>query len=181
LLSSIQNLKHKAILSLIYVAGLRVSKAIEMKVSDIDSKRMLLRIRQAKGKKDRYVMLSEKLLFLLREYYKEYKPKEYLFEGQKGNKYSSRSIQSIFKQALRKTNIQKEASVHSLRHSLATYLLEAGTDIRIIQQLLIIVDMIKRIRQKINSIPYIDLKYQGFPKQNSDKKISLLGHILIIK
>lgn len=136
MLDSIQNLKHKAILSLIYSAGLRVSEAIEMKVSDIDSKRMLIRVRQAKGKKDRYVMLSEKLLFLLREYYKEYKPKEYLFEGQKGSKYSSRSIQSIFRQALKKANVQKKASVHTLRHSFATHLLEAGTDIRIIQQLL---------------------------------------------
>lgn len=136
MLDSIQNLKHKAILSLIYSAGLRISEAIEMKVSDIDSKRMLIRVRQAKGKKDRYVMLSEKLLFLLREYYKEYKPKEYLFEGQKGSKYSSRSIQSIFRQALKKANVQKKASVHTLRHSFATHLLEAGTDIRIIQQLL---------------------------------------------
>ncbi|MEW6774205.1 MAG: site-specific tyrosine recombinase/integron integrase [Bacteroidota bacterium] len=136
MLDSIQNLKHKAILSLIYSAGLRVSEAIEMKVSDIDSKRMLIRVRQAKGKKDRYVMLSEKLLFLLREYYKEYKPKEYLFEGQKGSKYSSRSIQSIFRQALKKANVQKKASVHTLRHSFATHLLESGTDIRVIQQLL---------------------------------------------
>ena len=136
MLDSIQNLKHKAILSLIYSAGLRISEAIEMKVSDIDSKRMLIRVRQAKGKKDRYVMLSEKLLFLLREYYKEYKPKEYLFEGQKGGKYSARSVQSIFQQALHQSGINKKASVHTLRHSFATHLLESGTDIRVIQQLL---------------------------------------------
>jgi len=136
LLNSIQNLKHRAILSMIYSAGLRLSEVIEMKLNDIDSKRMLIKIVQGKGKKDRYVMLSEKLLIILREYYKEYKPKEYLFEGQKGGKYSARSVQAIFKEALRKSNIKKKASVHTLRHSFATHLLESGTDIRIIQQLL---------------------------------------------
>ena len=136
LLNSIQNLKHKAILSLIYSAGLRLSEVIEIKLTDIDSKRMLIKIVQGKGEKDRYVMLSDKLLVLLREYYREYKPKEYLFEGQKGGKYSSRSVQAIFKEALRKSNIKKKASVHTLRHSFATHLLESGVDIRIIQQLL---------------------------------------------
>lgn len=136
LLNSIQNLKHRAILSVIYSAGLRLSEVIEMKLNDIDSKRMLIKIVQGKGKKDRYVMLSEKLLIILREYYKEYKPKEYLFEGQKGGKYSARSVQAIFKEALRNSKIKKEASVHTLRHSFATHLLESGTDIRIIQQLL---------------------------------------------
>lgn len=136
LLNSVENLKHKAILSMIYSAGLRLNEAIEMKVSDIDSYRMLIKIVKGKGKKDRYVMLSEKLLLLLREYYKEYKPKEYLFEGQKGGKYSARSVQAIFKVALRKANITKKASVHTLRHSFAVHLFESGTDIRIIQQLL---------------------------------------------
>ncbi len=136
ILDSIHNLKHKAIISLIYGAGLRISEAVEMKINDIDSKRMLIRIRQSKGKKDRYVMLPENLLLLLRQYYKEYKPKEYLFEGQKGNKYSSRSIQAMFRQALKHSNITKKVTVHTLRHSFATHLLEAGTDIRIIQQLL---------------------------------------------
>jgi len=121
---------------MIYSAGLRLSEVIEMKLNDIDSKRMLIKIVQEKGKKDRYVMLSEKLLIILREYYKEYKPKEYLFEGQKGGKYSARSVQAIFKEALRNSKINKEASVHTLRHSFATHLLESGTDIRIIQQLL---------------------------------------------
>ncbi len=136
LLNSIENLKHKAIITLIYSAGLRLGEVIEMKVNDIDSKRMLIKIGHGKGKKDRYVMLSEKLLLLLREYYKEYKPKDYLFEGQKGDKYSARSVQAVFKQALRKANINKKASVHTLRHSFATHLLESGTDIRVIQQLL---------------------------------------------
>ena len=134
LLNSVQNLKHKTVLSMIYSAGLRLGEVIEMKLNDIDSKRMLIRIVQGKGKKDRFVMLSEKLLILLREYYKEYKPKVYLFEGQKGDKYSARSVQAIFKDALRRAKINKKASVHTLRHSFATHLLESGTDIRIIQQ-----------------------------------------------
>jgi site-specific recombinase XerD len=115
---------------------LRLSEVIEMKIHDIDSKRMLISIVQGKGKKDRYVMLSEKLLPLLRNYYKQYRPKEYLFEGQTGGKYSARSVQAIFKQALRKSNIKKQASVHTLRHSFATHLLESGTNVRVIQQLL---------------------------------------------
>lgn len=136
IIQSIQNLKHRTIISLIYSAGLRLNEVIEMKVNDIDSKRMLIKVRQGKGNKDRYVMLSEKMLSLLREYYKAYKPKEYLFEGQKGGKYSTRSIQAVFQQALRRSGITKKASVHTLRHSFATHLLEAGTDIRVIQQLL---------------------------------------------
>jgi integrase/recombinase XerD len=136
LLSSIENLKHKAIISLVYSAGLRLNEVVELKLKDIDSKRMLIKIIQGKGKNDRYVMLSEKILFLLRDYYKEYKPKEYIFEGQKADKYSPRSVQAIFKFALKKANIQKNASVHTLRHSFATHLLETGTDIRVIQQLL---------------------------------------------
>lgn len=136
LLSSIENLKHLTIISLIYSAGLRLGEVIEIKVNDIDSKRMMIKIVQGKGKKDRYVMLSEKLLLLLREYYKEYKPKVYLFEGQKADKYSSRSVQAIFKSALNKAKIAKQASIHTLRHSFATHLLESGTDIRVIQQLL---------------------------------------------
>ncbi|MGB9701451.1 MAG: site-specific tyrosine recombinase/integron integrase, partial [Candidatus Kapaibacteriota bacterium] len=136
LINSIQNLKHKSITSLIYSAGLRLNEVIELKVGDIDSKRMLIKIVQSKGKKDRYVMLSDRILSLLREYYTDYQPKLYLFEGQKGDKYSARSIQAIFKRALHKAKISKEVSVHSLRHSFATHLLESGADIRVIQQLL---------------------------------------------
>jgi integrase len=94
LLNAIENIKHKSIILLIYSAGLRLGEVIELKVIDIDSKRMLIRIAAAKGKKYRYVMLSDKLLSLLRDYYKDYKPKDYLFEGQKGDKYSARSIQA---------------------------------------------------------------------------------------
>ncbi|MBX3044269.1 MAG: tyrosine-type recombinase/integrase [Candidatus Kapabacteria bacterium] len=135
-INSINNLKHKAIISTIYACGLRLDELLELRVKNIDSKRMLVKVEKGKGKKDRFVMLSEKLLLLLREYYSEYKQKDFLFEGQKGGKYSPRSVQSIFKTALKTQKISKDASIHTLRHSFATHLLEAGTDIRVIQQLL---------------------------------------------
>lgn len=106
------------------------------KIKDIDSKRMQIRIEQSKGKRDRYTILSEKTLIILRTYFMEYKPKDYLFEGQKGGAYSSRSIQNIFKAAVLKAKIQKEVTVHTLRHSFATHLLENGTSLRYIQSLL---------------------------------------------
>ena len=130
------NLKHKAILMTIYSAGLRISEAIKLKIKDIDSDRMQIRVEQSKGKKDRYTILSAKLLLVLREYFKEYIPKDYLFEGQKGEQYSDRSIQLILKDACAKAKITKKASVHTLRHSFATHLLEHGTDLRYIQSLL---------------------------------------------
>ncbi len=136
IIDSIHNLKQKAIISTIYSAGLRLSEAIHLKKTDINSARMLIHIRNAKGAKDREVMLSEKLLTLLRTYFLQYRPKLWLFEGQTKGKYSARSIQNIFKHALAKTNISKSASIHTLRHSFATHLLEKGIDIRIIQELL---------------------------------------------
>ncbi|NMB83555.1 MAG: tyrosine-type recombinase/integrase [Ignavibacteria bacterium] len=132
----IENLKHKTIISLIYSCGLRISECVNIKISDIDSKRMMIKIAESKGNKDRYVPISNKMLSLLREYYKQYRPKEFLFEGQVQKYYSVRSIQSILKSALAKTKIKKSISVHSLRHSYATHLLEQGTDISIIQKLL---------------------------------------------
>ena len=135
-LDSIDNIKHKAIISLIYSCGLRISECINLKISDIDSSRMLIKIVQGKGKKDRYVQLSTKLLLLLREYYKEYKPKEHVFQGQFKDEYSAKSIQNVLKRALIKCNITKQITVHSLRHSFATHLIEQGTDIRIIQEIL---------------------------------------------
>lgn len=135
-IDGIENLKHKTIISLIYSCGLRISECVNIKISDIDSKRMMIKIVESKGNKDRYVPLSNKMLLLLREYYKEYKPKEFLFEGQFKKFYSARSIQTILKSALAKTKIRKSISVHSLRHSYATHLLEQGTDIAIIQKLL---------------------------------------------
>ena len=130
------NLKHKTILLLIYSAGLRLGELLNLKPGDIDSETMKIHIRQSKGKKDRYIMLSENVLNLLREYYKLYKPKDYIIEGQKGGKYSPKSVQNIFKAALKKAGIKKKATVHTLRHSFATHLLDKGTDIRYIQELL---------------------------------------------
>lgn len=136
IIQSIKNLKHKAIIMTIYSAGLRISECNKLKIKDIDSKRMQIRIMQSKGKKDRYTVLSEKTLAILRAYFKEYKPKEYLFEGQNGGIYSVKSIQNIFKAAVSRANIQKKVTVHSLRHSFATHLLENGTNLRYIQSLL---------------------------------------------
>jgi integrase/recombinase XerD len=130
------NIKHKAILLLIYSAGLRISELINLRITDIQSQRQLLFIKGAKGKKDRYTLLSEKALGLLREYYKVYRPKAYLFEGQYGGRYSESSIRTILIRAKEKAGIMQKATVHSLRHSFATHLLEHGTDLRYIQELL---------------------------------------------
>lgn len=136
ILDQIINMKHKCIISLIYSAGLRRNEVINMKITDIDSKRMLIFISAAKGKKDRYTLLSESLLKLLRIYYISFKPKYYLFEGAAGNKYSPTSIANILKKAARNASIIKRVTPHMLRHSFATHLLEQGTDLRFIQQLL---------------------------------------------
>ena len=136
LLKATENIKHKAILMLGYSAGLRLSELVNVRLKDIDSRRMQIRVEQSKGKKDRYSILSNKLLDVLRKYFKIYKPKEWLFEGAGGGKYSPRSIQLIMKEAAKKAGIKKKVSVHSLRHSFATHLLEQGTDLRYIQSLL---------------------------------------------
>ena len=130
------NIKHKTLLALIYSAGLRISEALNMKIIDIDSQRMLIHVKNAKGKKDRYTLLSTKVLELLREYYAIYKPKTFLFEGQYGGQYSSRSAQTVLQQSATKAGITKHISLHTLRHSFATHLLENGTDLRYIQDLL---------------------------------------------
>jgi integrase/recombinase XerD len=129
-LSKIQNLKHKAILTLTYSVGLRVSEIVNLKIVDIGSERMLIHIKNAKGRKDRIVPLSETVLKLLREYFKEYKPKEYLFNGQNSLQYSVGSCQKIYKKY-----IDSNSSIHTLRHSSFTNLLEKGTDLRIIQKI----------------------------------------------
>jgi integrase/recombinase XerD len=131
------NIKHRVMLSLIYSCGLRRSELLNLKPNDIDSKRNLIIIRIAKGKKDRIVPLSDKILVLLRDYYKTCKPKKWLFEGQfEGEQYSEKSLESVLKQALAKTTIKKPVTLHWLRHSYATHLLESGTDLRFIQELL---------------------------------------------
>lgn len=136
MLNVCENIKHKAILATIYSCGLRLSELTNLMIKDIDSTQMTVTIRQGKGNRDRVVVLSEKLLLLLRDYFVEYKPKEYLFEGQSGGKYSERSVQQVLKQTLAKAKINKEGSVHTLRHSYATHLIEQGTDIRFVQELL---------------------------------------------
>jgi integrase/recombinase XerD len=136
ILRSSENLKHRAMLTLCYSAGLRVSELLALKPVDIDSQRMLIHIKSAKGDKDRYTLLSHKALDLLRNYFQIYKPADYLFEGVNGGMYSSRSVQEVMKAACLKAGIHKQASVHTLRHSFATHLLEHGTDLRYIQELL---------------------------------------------
>ena len=129
-LEQIDNIKHKAILTLTYSVGLRVSEITNLKIEDVDSKRMIIHIKNAKGRKDRIVPLSQKVLNLLRDYFKEFKPKEYLFNGQTTNQYSIRSCQEIYKKY-----IDQSGHIHQLRHSCFTNLLENGTDLRIIQKI----------------------------------------------
>lgn len=131
------NLKHRTLLSLIYSAGLRIGEALALQPQDIDRHRMLIHIKMAKGKKDRYTLLSANILQLLETYYRVYKPKTYLFEGQDGGKYTASSAQQVLKKAMGQAGILKQGiTLHSLRHSFATHLLESGTDIRYIQSLL---------------------------------------------
>jgi integrase/recombinase XerD len=129
-LSKIENQKHKTILSLTYSVGLRVSEVINLKITDIDSKRMIIHIKNAKGRKDRIVPLSENILKLLRGYFTQFRPKEYLFNGQATKKYSAGSCNQLVKKYL-----GNEYHMHLLRHSCFTNLLENGTDIRIIQKI----------------------------------------------
>lgn len=134
MISCTSNLKHKCIIVLIYSCGLRRSEAINMKLHDIDSERMLVKIRAAKGKKDRYAQLSKTTLMLLRKYYVVYKPQEWVFEGKKGARYSPESILNVVKAAGKKAGIKKRVFTHILRHSFATHHLEQGTDLRYIQE-----------------------------------------------
>ena len=133
ILKATENIKHKTLLSVIYSCGLRRSEAIGLQISDVDSKRMMIKIKGAKGKKDRYVQLSEGMLKLLRQYYSEYKPKLWLFEGQKGGLYGAESISKLLKAAAYRASIKRRVHPHMLRHSFATHQLEQGIDIRFIQ------------------------------------------------
>jgi len=136
LLNAIDNLKHKAVLMTIYSGGLRISELINLKIKDIDSNRMQIRIEQGKGKKDRYTLLGQKTLEVLRSYVKQYQPREWLFEGVNYGPFSETSIKKALKTALERTKITKHVTPHTLRHSFATHLLESGTDLRYIQSLL---------------------------------------------
>jgi integrase/recombinase XerD len=137
LLSVVENLKHRAILTLTYTAGLRISETARLKITDIDSKRMMVWVQQGKGGKDRYTILSQTALECLRQYWRKYHPKEWLFEGQKeGTHICISAIRQIFLDAKKRAGITKPASPHTLRHSFATHLIEAGTSLHHVQLLL---------------------------------------------
>jgi len=136
ILNALRNIKHRAFLMITYSSGLRVGEVRHLKISDIDSSRMLIRIEQAKGHKDRYAVLSPIALDLLRVYWKVYKPKNWLFENKDGQPVPETTAQKIFKNALEKSGVKKTASIHTLRHSFATHMLEQGVSLPIIQQLL---------------------------------------------
>jgi site-specific recombinase XerD len=137
LFAVVENIKHKALFMVAYDAGLRLFEILNLRVEDIDSGRMVIRIRQAKGKKDRYGRLSKGLLALLREYWRSCRPESLLFPGAHPNRrYDITTPGHILKKLCRKAGIAKRVSMHTLRHSFATHLLEAGTNLRVIQRLL---------------------------------------------
>lgn len=137
ILQAHQNIKHRAMLSLIYACGLRRGELLNLKITDIDSKRQMLHVHQGKGAKDRVVPINGKILELLREYYRYEKPSVYLFEGQVlGQPYSEKSLENVMNQAVKKAGLKVKPTLHWLRHSYATHLHEGGTDLRLIQELL---------------------------------------------
>ena len=136
LLTQIKNVKHKTLLSLLYSCGLRIGEALSLKLTSVDLGRNLLHVKSGKGRKDRYVPLSITMIKLLKNYYVQYTPKTFVFEGQTEGMYSAVSARQVLKRALRHTSIKKHVTLHTLRHSYATHLLENGTDIRFIQELL---------------------------------------------
>ncbi|MEO6733844.1 MAG: tyrosine-type recombinase/integrase [Ferruginibacter sp.] len=137
-LNAIDNIKHKMIISLIYSTGLRLKEVVNVKIEHIDSKAMCIKVVEGKGKKDRFVALSDNILFALREYYLKYKPLVYLFNSREKSKpYSCRSVQQILEKILDKTGLQNKGySIHTLRHSYATHLLENGAGLPAIKQLM---------------------------------------------
>jgi integrase/recombinase XerD len=131
------NEKHRVMLSLIYACGLRRSELIELVPGDLERDRKLLRIRQSKGFKDRVVPISEKVIQMIDLYIIHFRPEKYLFEGQyRGGRYSASSLDKVFKEAVKRVGLRREVTLHGLRHSYATHLLESGTDLRYIQELL---------------------------------------------
>ena len=136
MIDNTKNIKHKCIISLLYSAGLRRSELINLEINDILSGQMQIKIGNSKGNKDRYVGLSTHLLQLLREYYREFNPKKWLIEGQKGGKYSAESVLRVVKNSAKRARISRKVTPHMLRHSFATHHLESGTDLRYIQEFL---------------------------------------------
>jgi len=136
MIASTRNLKHRCIIELLYSAGIRLNELLSLEITDIDSSRMVINIRAGKGRKDRQTLLGQTILRDLRDYYLLEKPKKWLFEGAQSQKYSASSVQKIVKRAAQRAGIRKRVTPHMLRHSFATHLLEAGTDIRYIQVLL---------------------------------------------
>src|SRR5208282_1512709 len=129
LFSVTENIKHKAMLMIMYSSGLRIKEVSKLKITDIDSKRMMVYVREGKGGKDRYSILSQTALECLRQYWREYHPKEWLFEGNKGSHLCMTSIRNIFVDAKKRSGIKKPASPHTLRHSFATHLIESGVSL----------------------------------------------------
>ncbi len=136
ILVNISNPKQRLLIALLYGSGLRIGELINLRLSDIDGDRLQIRVRQAKGKMDRYVTLSARLLDMLRVYWRQYKPKDYIFEGAGGEEYSRTSVRMILNRACERAGILKSVTPHTLRHSYATHLLEAGIDLRYVQELL---------------------------------------------
>ncbi len=136
ILASLSNLKHKTLLSILYACGLRIGETLNIKVNDLDLQRGFTHIKSGKGRKDRYVPIPKRMCSLLGNYVEAYKPKYFLFEGANGSKYSPVSARQVLKRALNSVMIEKPVTLHTLRHSHATHLLENGTDIRYIQELL---------------------------------------------
>jgi integrase/recombinase XerD len=136
IIKSTGNLKHRTMLSTIYSCGLRRGEMLGLRLVDLDKERNLIRIFQGKGRKDRYVPFSDKLKLMLGEYIEKYKPKVYVFEGQSGGKYSARSIAKVLENAVTKSGVKKTVTLHTLRHSYATHVMDAGTELRYIQEIL---------------------------------------------
>ena len=136
ILVKIPNPKHRLLIALLYGTGLRIGELLKLRIEDIDGSRLMIRVRQAKGRKDRYVTLSARLLGMLREYWKRYRPEGYLFPGDRSGTYSETSVRMILRKACRAAGIRKRVTPHTLRHSYATHLLEDGVDLRYVQELL---------------------------------------------
>jgi len=136
ILGTVQNVKHKLLLGLMYSSGLRVSEVVNCKVKDLDFEKKLIHVRLAKGAKDRITILAEKVIGVLQKYVRNKNSNDYVFESDRGSKLTERTAQKVFTAALEKSRITKPATCHSLRHSFATHLLESGTSIRYIQELL---------------------------------------------